>query len=67
MSKLNFPKKDRRSDGEPFVRNRPWIKQGASLTEVYVKRILSYFYCPIVHFDDAPRNVTDMVSRDYIK
>lgn len=66
MPTLNFPKKDERSNGEPFVKDRPWIKQGAYFSLVYPKRLMHY-NCQVVHFDDAPRRVTDMVSVTYIK
>ena len=66
MPKLNFPKKDPRANGKPFVKDRPWIKQGAYLSLAYPKRLMRY-YCPVVHFDDAPRRVTDMIPTAYIK
>ena len=65
MSTLNFPKNDKRSNGESFVKDRPWIKQGAYCSIVIPKRRMNY-NCSVVHFDDAPSRVPDMVSSSYI-
>ena len=67
MSKLNFPKKDWRSNGKSFVKDRPWIRQGAELVQTQPKHRIHYYHCPVVHFKDAPKHVTDMVSSIYIK
>jgi len=65
--RLHFPANDKKANGKSLSKKRPWLKQGATGSEVNVPRRFGRQNVVCVHFTGSPRKEYDLVSPEFLK